>query len=72
MRAAVLTRPGEVDVVQRPDPSPAADEVLVRVHAVGVCGSDTHYFDHGRIGRFVVESPLVLGHETSGVIESVG
>ena len=54
MRAAVLNRPGEVEVVQRPDPVPEADEVLVRVHAVGVCGSDTHYFDHGRIGRFVV------------------
>ena len=72
MRAAVLNRPGDIEVVQRPDPVPAADEVLVRVHAVGVCGSDTHYFDHGRIGRFVVEAPLVLGHETSGVIEAVG
>jgi L-iditol 2-dehydrogenase len=46
--------------------------VLVRVGSVGVCGSDTHYYDHGRIGRFVVESPLVLGHEASGVIAAVG
>jgi L-iditol 2-dehydrogenase len=44
----------------------------VRIHAVGVCGSDTHYFDHGRIGRFVVESPLVLGHEAAGVVVAVG
>lgn len=72
MRVAVLNRPGDVEVVERPTPTPAADEVLVRVHAVGVCGSDTHYFDHGRIGRFVLESPLVLGHEASGVIEAVG
>lgn len=72
MRVAVLNRPGEIEVVERAAPTPAADEVLVRVHAVGVCGSDTHYFDHGRIGRFVVESPLVLGHEASGVIEAVG
>jgi L-iditol 2-dehydrogenase len=72
MRVAVLNRPGEVAVVDRPPPEPGPDEVLVRVHAVGVCGSDTHYFDHGRIGRFVVESPLVLGHEASGVIEDVG
>jgi L-iditol 2-dehydrogenase len=72
MRVAVLNRPGEVAVVDRPTPEPGPDEVLVRVHAVGVCGSDTHYFDHGRIGRFVVESPLVLGHEASGVIEGVG
>ena len=56
MRAAVLNRPGEVEVVERPTPSPGPHEVLVRVRAVGVCGSDTHYYDHGRIGRFVVES----------------
>lgn len=72
MRAAVLNRPGEVAVVERPAPVPGPGEVLVRVRAVGVCGSDTHYFDHGRIGRFVVESPLVLGHEASGVVEGVG
>jgi L-iditol 2-dehydrogenase len=72
VRAAVLNRPGEVAVVDRPAPVPDPDQVLVRVRAVGVCGSDTHYFDHGRIGRFVVESPLVLGHEASGVVEGVG
>ncbi len=72
MRVAVLNHPGDVTVVERPTPTPAADEVLVRVLVVGVCGSDTHYFDHGRIGRFVVESPLVLGHEASGVVEAVG
>ena len=72
MRAAVLNRPGEVEVVERPTPSPGPHEVLVRVRAVGVCGSDSHYFDHGRIGRFVVEQPIVLGHESAGVIEAVG
>lgn len=72
MRAAVLNRPGEVEVVERPAPQPGPHEVLVRVRAVGVCGSDTHYYDHGRIGRFVVESPLVLGHESAGVVEAVG
>jgi L-iditol 2-dehydrogenase len=72
VRAALLNRPGEVAVVERPAPVPGPGEVLVRVRAVGVCGSDTHYFDHGRIGRFVVESPLVLGHEASGVVEGVG
>ncbi|GMA19788.1 NAD(P)-dependent alcohol dehydrogenase [Arsenicicoccus piscis] len=44
----------------------------LEVAAVGVCGSDTHYYEHGRIGRFVVESPLVLGHEASGRIVEVG
>lgn len=72
MRAAVLNRPGEVEVVERPTPAPGPHEVLVRVRAVGVCGSDTHYYDHGRIGRFVVEQPMVLGHESAGVIEVVG
>ena len=72
MRVAVLNRPGSVEVVERADPEPGPDEVLVRVKAVGVCGSDTHYYDHGRIGRFVVESPLVLGHEAAGVVDAVG
>ncbi|MDN5766760.1 MAG: NAD(P)-dependent alcohol dehydrogenase [Humibacillus sp.] len=72
MRVAVLNRPGEIEVVERADPAPGPEEVRVRVAAVGVCGSDTHYFDHGRIGNFVVESPLVLGHEASGVIDAVG
>jgi L-iditol 2-dehydrogenase len=46
--------------------------VLVRVASVGVCGSDVHYFEHGRIGSFVVESPLVLGHEAAGEVVAVG
>ena len=72
MRVAVLNRPGEIEIIERPEPEPGPGEVRVRVAAVGVCGSDTHYFDHGRIGSFVVESPLVLGHEASGVIDAVG
>jgi L-iditol 2-dehydrogenase len=46
--------------------------VLVRVAAVGVCGSDVHYYRHGGIGDFVVTEPLVLGHELSGRIVAVG
>jgi L-iditol 2-dehydrogenase len=46
--------------------------VTVRVASVGVCGSDVHYYEHGRIGQFVVESPLVLGHEASGEVAAVG
>lgn len=53
-------------------PVPAADEVLVRVAAVGVCGSDVHYYREGRLGDFVVEGPLVLGHELSGTIVGAG
>ncbi len=57
---------------QRPVPTPAPGDVLIRVSSVGVCGSDTHYYRHGRIGSFVVNAPLVLGHEAAGTIVGVG
>jgi L-iditol 2-dehydrogenase len=46
--------------------------VLIEIKAVGVCGSDVHYYEHGRIGTYVVRQPLILGHESSGVIVDVG
>ncbi|MTD15237.1 alcohol dehydrogenase catalytic domain-containing protein [Nakamurella sp. YIM 132087] len=72
MRAAVLLAAGEVEMQQLPVPTPAPDEVLIRVGSVGVCGSDVHYYKHGRIGPFVVDSPLILGHECGGTIVAVG
>ncbi|SDQ05546.1 NAD(P)-dependent alcohol dehydrogenase [Leucobacter chromiiresistens] len=72
MRASVLLGTRDLTIEERPVPKPAADEVLVRVGAVGVCGSDVHYFREGRIGDFVVDAPLVLGHEVGGVIVAVG
>jgi L-iditol 2-dehydrogenase len=72
VRAAVLRGPGDVVVEERPVPEPGPGQVVVRVASVGVCGSDTHYYDHGRIGRFVVESPLVLGHEAAGEVAALG
>jgi len=72
MRVSVLDRPGELVLRERPVPAPAAGHVLVAVRSVGVCGSDVHYFIHGRIGDFVVREPLVLGHEVSGLIVAVG
>ena len=44
----------------------------IAVHSVGICGSDVHYLRRGRIGDFIVKSPMVLGHETSGTISAVG
>jgi L-iditol 2-dehydrogenase len=72
MRAAVLHGPGKVVLEERPVPEAGPGEVVVRVTSVGVCGSDTHYYDHGRIGRFVVDSPLVLGHEAAGEVVALG
>lgn len=53
-------------------PAPKPHEVLVRVEAVGVCGSDIHYYRDGRIGENVIEGPLVLGHEYAGIVEEAG
>jgi L-iditol 2-dehydrogenase len=72
MRAAVLVEQGRIEMEQRPVPAPQRGDVLVRVSSVGVCGSDTHYYRHGRVGGFVVEAPLVLGHEAAGTIVGVG
>ncbi|MEP6853409.1 MAG: NAD(P)-dependent alcohol dehydrogenase [bacterium] len=72
MRASVLTATARIEMQERPVPSPATDEVLVLVASVGVCGSDVHYYRHGRIGPMVVESPLVLGHEVGGTIVETG
>lgn len=72
MRASVLHAVRDVAVEERPVPAPGPDEVLVQVASVGVCGSDVHYYRHGRIGDHVVRSPLVLGHEAGGRIVAVG
>ena len=47
----------------------ASDAVRIRVHTVGICGSDVHFYTHGHIGPFAVKAPMVLGHEASGVVE---
>jgi L-iditol 2-dehydrogenase len=72
MQAAVLVETGRIEVEERAVPSPAQGDVLIRVSKVGVCGSDTHYYREGRIGDFVVESPLVLGHEAAGTVVAIG
>jgi L-iditol 2-dehydrogenase len=72
MRVSVLRGVGDVAVEERPVPEPGPGEVLVRIGSVGVCGSDVHYYEHGRIGPYVVDEPLVLGHEAGGEVVGVG
>lgn len=72
MKAAVLYAPGEIRIEERERPAPGPREVLVQVTAVGVCGSDVHYYEHGRIGPFVVDAPLILGHESAGRVVELG
>ncbi|KAJ7590966.1 xylitol dehydrogenase [Mycena floridula] len=56
----------------RPIPEISDTQVLVEVKKTGICGSDVHYLVHGRIGDFVVNNPMVLGHESAGIIAKVG
>jgi L-iditol 2-dehydrogenase len=72
MRAAVLYGRGDLRVEEVPVPVPGPSDVLVRVHACGICASDVHYLEHGRIGRYVVDRPLILGHEVAGEIVAIG
>lgn len=65
MKALVLTGPSQFEYRDVPDPVPAADEVLVRVRACGICGSDVHGMD-GSTGRRI--PPLIMGHEAAGEI----
>ncbi len=71
-RRAKLVKIGQMVVESEEAPVPGGNEYLIKITAVGVCGSDVHYFEHGKIGRFVVEAPLVLGHEAAGVIVGAG
>jgi L-iditol 2-dehydrogenase len=73
VRAAVLTQLGRIELQQRPDPQIQSDtDVLLRIQRVGVCGSDVHYFETGRIGPQTVEFPFVVGHECAAVVEECG
>ena len=72
MKTAVMTDLRKVEIQERPIPVPKENEVLVKVEYVGICGSDLHYYESGRIGDFVVEPPFVLGHEAGGTVVEVG
>jgi L-iditol 2-dehydrogenase len=72
MKAFVLQQPHDLRLEERPIPTIDRDEALVRVRRVGVCGSDVHYWDRGRIGPVVVRGPMILGHECAGEIVEIG
>jgi L-iditol 2-dehydrogenase len=70
MKALRLHGPGDLRLVDEPAPTPGPGEELVRVTAVGLCGSDLHWFSESGIGDARLLAPTVLGHEAAGVIES--
>lgn len=73
MRALVLERRRELSLRDIDLPlTPGPGAVKIKVHTVGICGSDVHYYTHGKIGPFVVREPMVLGHEASGTVVEVG
>ncbi|PFH52823.1 hypothetical protein AMATHDRAFT_139010 [Amanita thiersii Skay4041] len=70
--AFVLRNIEDVVFEERPIQEPKEGEVLVAVKKTGICGSDVHYLLHGGIGDFIVKSPMVLGHESAGLVAKVG
>ncbi|OEO32889.1 hypothetical protein VW23_009330 [Devosia insulae DS-56] len=72
MKASVLHGQRDLRNEVLPTPEPRPDEVLIRVRRAGICGSDMHYFLHGRVGSFVPRHPFVMGHEFAGEVAAAG
>lgn len=72
MKAVYLEKAEELVERELPFPKCGLHQVIVQMKAVGICGSDVHYWKNGRIGQFVVDGPMILGHECSGVVIETG
>jgi L-iditol 2-dehydrogenase len=73
MKAMVLTGLKKMELIEIPKPCIIEpSDVLIRMVSVGVCGSDIHYYVHGKIGSYAVEYPFRVGHECAGIVEEVG
>ena len=73
MKAVVLEKLGQITIRDMPIVGTMTDDsVRIAVKNVGVCGSDVHYYTHGRIGPYVVDKPMILGHEAAGVVLEAG
>ena len=77
MKSLVLERKDELSLrdfpaIDRVEEVLGPRDVRIRLHTVGICGSDVHYYTHGRIGPFVVNEPMILGHEASGTVIETG
>ncbi|XP_076646292.1 sorbitol dehydrogenase [Halictus rubicundus] len=69
---AILYGVNDIRLEQTPIEEPDQNEVLIEMACVGICGSDVHYLVNGRIGDFVVREPMIIGHESSGVVAKLG
>lgn len=72
VKAGVLERANVFGIKEVDIKDPGPNEVLIKTKAVGICGSDVHYYVEGRIGPYIVNEPLILGHETAGEVAKVG
>lgn len=73
MLAVYLEKPRKIKIKEVPKPEIRnPEDVLIKVMTVGICGSDLHYYQEGKIGIYVVEKPMILGHEASGKVVEIG
>lgn len=73
MKAVLLSGVREFEIRQIPDPEMIhPTDVLIRIKMVGVCGSDIHYYNTGRIGSQIIQYPFIIGHEAAGIVERTG
>jgi len=71
-RAAFMTGTRRMEIREVPMPVPMPGQVVVRLEYVGICGSDVHYYENGRIGSNIVKGDFILGHECAGVVTALG
>ncbi|GAA6210150.1 alcohol dehydrogenase catalytic domain-containing protein [Cognatishimia sp. WU-CL00825] len=76
MKSLVLEKVNELSLrdfpIEKSEETLGAHDVRIKMHTVGICGSDVHYYTHGSIGPFVVKDPMILGHEASGTVIETG
>ncbi len=72
MKSIVIHAPKDLRIEEQDTPKPGPDQVLVRIAAGGICGSDLHYYNHGGFGAVRLKQPMILGHEVAGHIETLG
>lgn len=70
--AVVLRSVNDMSIEEYPFPRIGPHDCLIQMKAVGICGSDVHYWQHGRIGEYILQEPMVIGHESAGVVVAVG
>ena len=71
-KAVFMTGLNQMEMRDIPIPTPQTGQVLVKLEYVGICGSDVHYLEYGKIGDFVVNGDFILGHECAGTVAEVG